>query len=84
MAMPPDLERQVRSIFSRCPELSGFAVRAEAGELFVSDVGITPRLSPEQYGEIFQHIATTLADLLEERPEASEWLRGRTFARMLQ
>lgn len=78
-----ELERQVQAIFARCPELCGFSVRSEAGELFVSDVGIAPRLCAEQYREIFQHISTTLAEFLEERPEALEWLRGRTFARTL-
>ena len=77
------LQQQVDSLFDRCPELWGFAVRAENDELFVSDVGIAPRLSAEQYGEIFQDIAKTLSDVLEEAPEASEYLRGRTFARTL-
>jgi hypothetical protein len=49
----------------------------------VSDVGISPRLSAEQYGEIFEDIANTLSEVLDEQPEASEWLRGRTFARTL-
>jgi hypothetical protein len=73
------VEQQLQLLFSRCPELSGFSVR----ELFVSDVGIAPRLSPEQYGEIYQDIALTLSELLEERPEAGDLLRGRTFARTL-
>lgn len=83
MGIPSELARQLQAIFAQCPELWGFSVRGDADALFVSDVGIAPRLSAEQYGEIFQHIATTLAELLEERPEASEWLRGRTFARTL-
>ncbi len=83
MKMHAELERQVQSIFAQCPELWGFSVRGENGELFVSDVGIAPRLSAEQYGAIFQHIATTLAEFLDERPEATDWLRGRTFARTL-
>jgi len=83
MKVHPQLEQQVQSIFARCPELCGFSVRSENDELFVSDVGIAPRLSAEQYGEIFQDIAETLAELLEEQPEACEWLRGRTFARTL-
>ena len=45
----------------------------------MSDIGISPRLSAEQYGEIYQDIAETLADLLEEEPHAGEWLKGRTF-----
>jgi hypothetical protein len=78
------LAAQLESLFARCPELSGFAVRGENDELFVSDVGVSPRLSSEQYGEIYQEIANTLTGLLDEAPEASELLRGRTFARTLQ
>jgi hypothetical protein len=77
------LDEQLQSLFARCPELSGFSVRGEADELFVSDVGISPRLSAEQYGEIYQEIASTLSELLDEQPEAGELLRGRTFARTL-
>jgi hypothetical protein len=77
------IQEQVESLFARCPDLCGFAVRAEAEELYVSDIGISPRLSAEQYGEIYQDIALTLSELLEERPEAGELLRGRTFAREL-
>ena len=83
MKIQTELQQQVDSLFNRCPELSGFSVRAENDELFVSDVGIAPRLSAEQYGEIFQDIAKTLSDVLEEAPEACEYLRGRTFARSL-
>jgi hypothetical protein len=83
MKIQNQLEQQVQSIFARCPELWGFSVRSENDELFVSDVGIAPRLTAEQYGEIFLDIAMTLSELLEEQPEASEWLRGRTFARTL-
>ena len=83
MKIQHQLEQQVQSIFARCPELWGFSVRSENDELFVSDVGIAPRLTAEQYSEIFQDIAATLSELLEEQPEASEWLRGRTFARTL-
>ena len=84
MRVHTELQQQVESLFARCPELCGFSVRAENDELFVSDVGIAPRLSAEQYGEIFQDIAKTLADLIDEQPEASDLLRGRTFARTLQ
>lgn len=85
----------IESLFQRYPALSGFSVRGlddvpdscsrsgNDGELFVSDVGISPALSSEQFGEIFQEIAATLSDLLAEQPEATELLRGRTFARTL-
>ena len=77
------VQEQLASLFARCPDLCGFAVRAEAEELYVSDIGISPRLSAEQFGEIYQDIAQTLGELLEEQPEAGVWLRGRTFARTL-
>jgi hypothetical protein len=77
------LQEQLESLFARCPDLCGFSVREEAQELFVSDIGISPRLSAEQYGEIYEDIAQTLGELLEEEPQAGEWLRGRTFARVV-
>jgi hypothetical protein len=77
------LHEQLESLFARCPDLCGFSVREEAQELYVSDIGIAPRLSAEQYGEIYQDIAQTLGELLEEEPQAGEGLRGRTFARTL-
>jgi hypothetical protein len=83
MKISRHLEDQLHSLFSRCPDLWGCSVRGENQDLFVSDVGISPRLSAEQYGEIFEDIANTLSEVLDEQPEASEWLRGRTFARTL-
>jgi len=77
------VEEQLQSLFARCPDLCGFAIREESEELYVSDIGISPRLSAEQYGEIYQDIAQTLGELLEEEPRAGDWLRGRTFARTL-
>jgi hypothetical protein len=77
------VEEQLQSLFARCPDLCGFAIREDAEELYVSDIGISPRLSAEQYGEIYQDIAQTLGELLEEQPEAGKWLSGRTFARIL-
>ena len=77
------IETELESLFERCPDLCGFSVRVQAEELYVSDIGISPRISAEQYGEIYEDIAQTLGGLLEEAPEAGEWLRGRTFARTL-
>jgi hypothetical protein len=77
------LQQHLESLFARCPDLSGFSVREQAQELYVSDIGISPRLSAEQYGEIYEDIAETLGELLEEEPQAGEWLKGRTFARTL-
>lgn len=91
-AADADVSAQIQEIFARCPELTGFSVqpkvladaanRAEDEELFVTAISISPRLSKEQYAEIFERISATLMQLLAERPEAHCLLRGRTFARI--
>ena len=91
-AADADLTAQIRGLFGRCPDLDGFSVqpkvRAEGNaegdeELFVTAIGIAQGAGKERYADIFEDIATTLKDLLEERPEAHALLRGRTFARVL-
>jgi len=92
-AADADLAAQIRGLFERCPELCGFSVQAKVladapnvpgdEELFVTAISIAPRLSKEQYGEIFESISAALMQLLAERPEAHSLLRGRTFARIL-
>jgi hypothetical protein len=94
--MKTSLPSEIEFLFMRCPALWGFSVRGldelpdncprpgeNDSELFVGDVSIAPALSREQYGEIFEEIVTTLAEMLAEEPEAKELLRGRTFARVL-
>jgi hypothetical protein len=93
--MNKELSAQIDALFERCPALCGFSVRGEnevpdscqrsedGTDLFVTDIGISPRLSAAQYSEIFQEIFCTLADLIAEQPGAGEQLRGRTFARTL-
>lgn len=91
-AADADLTAQIRSLFGRCPDLDGFSVQAkihaegkaaEEEELFVTAIGIAQGAGKERYADIFEDIATTLKDLLEERPEAHALLRGRTFARVV-
>jgi hypothetical protein len=93
--MKKPVPASIESLFQRYPALAGFSVRSledvpdncsrsgDEGELFVSDVGVLPSLTHDQYGEIFQEIASTLCDLLAEHPEATELIAGRTFARTL-
>jgi hypothetical protein len=93
--MTDDLSSRIDDLFDRCPALCGFSVRDpadlpdsctrsdEGSDLFVTDIGISPRLGADQYGEIFNEIFSTLSELLAEEPEAGEKLRGRTFARTL-
>jgi hypothetical protein len=86
--------QQIDELFARCPDLCGFSVQAkvtdaapeadaQVEELVVTAIGISPRINAEQYGHIFGEIASTLSELLDERPESCEFLRGRTFARAL-
>jgi hypothetical protein len=93
-AADADVAAQIAALFARCPELCGFSVQvkvmaegraagAAEDELFVTAISIAPRLSKEQYTEIFEQISSTLTDLMGERPEAAILLRGRTFARVL-
>jgi hypothetical protein len=92
IAADADVSSQITALFNRCPELCGFSVQvkicADASpggeeELFVTAISIAPRLSKEQYAEIFEQISGALTELLGERPEAATLLRGRTFARTL-
>ena len=91
-----DVSTRIEALFDRCPALCGFSVRDPAdipdnctrsdtgGDLFVTDIGISPRLGADQYGEIFNEIFSTLSELLADEPDAGDKLRGRTFARTLQ
>jgi len=91
-----DVSTRIEALFDRCPALCGFSVRDPAdipdnctrsdtgGDLFVTDIGISPRLGADQYGEIFNEIFSTLSELLADEPDAGDQLRGRTFARTLQ
>lgn len=89
------LPAPIELLFMRYPALAGFSVRGladvpdscarsgDAGELFVSDVGVSPTLSAEEFELMFEDIADTLAELLAEHPGADTLLCGRTFARAL-
>ncbi|HWA39113.1 MAG TPA: hypothetical protein VG873_14745 [Burkholderiales bacterium] len=91
-AADAELTTQIHGLFTRCPDLDGFSVQAKVraegntsddDELFVTAIGIGPLAARERYADIFEDIATTLKNLLEERPEAAALLRGRTFARVV-
>lgn len=89
-----DLGACIETVFDRCPMLCGFSVGqrgiasrdADAGvaelELFISGIDVYP-LGWGQPDELCKEISTALADLLNEHPDASELLCGRTFARSL-
>jgi hypothetical protein len=90
-----DVEARIRSLFTRCPTLHGFAVQDRAmlpkdvdptripdADLFVTDIGIYPKVD-SQYDEIHDEITLAISDLVHDQPHAYDYLRGRTFARAL-
>lgn len=91
-----DVAAKIRALFVRCPALCGFAVQDRAGlpkeidqnripdaDLFVTEIGIFPKLDQDQYGEIYDEITLAISDLVKDQPHAYDFLRGRTFARSL-
>ena len=90
-----DVEARIRSLFTRCPTLHGFAVqdrntlpkdvdrnRIPDADLFVTDIGVYPKIE-SQYDEIHDEITIAISDLVHDQPHAYDYLRGRTFARSL-
>jgi hypothetical protein len=89
-----DIDAKIRALFVRCPALCGFSVQDRGmlpkdadpktipdADLFVTEIGIFPKLGTEQYGEIFDEITLAISDLVYEQPRAYDVLKGRTFAR---
>jgi len=91
-----DVQARIDALFIRCPSLCGFAVQDRAtlpeqltetqipdADLYVTEIGIFPKLSTDQYADVFDEITITLSNLVSEQPNAYDVLRGRTFARTL-
>jgi hypothetical protein len=79
-AIDTSVDTAVNEIFAAWPELHGFSVGSLEGELCLADVAMDPWAASE---ELPSRIATALAELIDEEPQAAEFLRGRTFARTL-
>jgi hypothetical protein len=52
-------------------------------DLYVTEIGIYPKLDAAQYGELYDEITIAISDLVAAQPSAYELLRGRTFARTM-
>ncbi|MBV8031811.1 MAG: hypothetical protein JO035_09930 [Betaproteobacteria bacterium] len=89
-----DVEAKMRALFVRCPTLCGFSIQDRAqlpeqvtenqipdADLYVTEIGIFPKLGSEQYADVFDEITITISSLVNEQPNAYDVLRGRTFAR---
>lgn len=69
----------VSTLFQRYPALCGFSVKED---LSFSNVACHPALVGDEAQILCEEISAALSELVEERPEAAELLRGRTLARM--
>ena len=90
-----DLEAIVRKLFLARPALRGFSVQDAAtvpsdraachleGDLCLADVTVHPAPDADAQLEHGSEIGMALLSLIDERPQARELLRGRTFARTL-
>ena len=94
--MKTALPSPIEALFTRHPALGGFSVRGldevpdscpRGGDgdsgLFVGDVGVSPALPEEEFQQVVDDIIVAVAEVLCERPDAADSLRGRTFARAL-
>ena len=92
-----DVEAKIGALFRRCPMLCGFSVQDRSqlplnltenqipdADLYVTEIGMFPKLGSDQYADVFDEITVTLSSLVNEQPNAYDVLRGRTFARTLQ
>ena len=90
-----DLASRMEMLFRRCPELHGFSVQQGPSvgrervaqdlqpDLFLADVVWHQPLNGDQAATLVEEISQELLELVDERPEATALLRGRTFARVL-
>jgi hypothetical protein len=90
-----DLAARMATLFERYPALYGFSVQASSSvtrervvvdlqeDLHLADVVLHEPLDGEQAATLVGEISHALLELVDERPEATALLRGRTFARTL-
>ena len=74
-----ELNYMMSTLFQRYPALCGFSVKED---LSFSNVACHPALVGDEAQILCEEISAALVELIEERPEAAELLRGRTLARI--
>ena len=92
-----DVQAKISALFLRCPTLCGFSIQDRStlpeqltdaqipdADLYVTEIGMFPKLNADQYADIFDEITITISNLVSEQPNAYDVLCGRTFARTLQ
>ncbi len=87
--------QRIESVFARCPELFRFSVRdrsglpdhidptALAGEFFIFEIALAPRLGKVQYDEVYEAISTVITAAVSSWPQAKDLLRDKAFVRHL-
>jgi hypothetical protein len=78
-ALIQEVHEAVSTLFQRNPALCGFSVKED---LSFTNVACHPALLGDEAQILVEEISAVLSDLVEERPEAAELLRGRTLARI--
>jgi hypothetical protein len=77
-ALHEDVNDTIGSLFRRHPTLCGFSVRQD---LSFAEIACHPAIVGDEALMLQEEISSALHDLIDERPEAAELLRGRTVAR---
>lgn len=70
--------RHVCQLFQRLPMLSGFWLRPD---LKVAELSVFTWPGYTAGQDLYEEVMQSLVELAEERPEALQLIRGRTFAR---
>jgi len=79
MNVMQEVNDMMSTLFQRYPALCGFSVKED---LSFSNVACHPALVGDEAQILCEEISAALSELVEERPEAAELLRGRTLARI--
>jgi hypothetical protein len=70
--------RHMQELFQRLPVLLGFCLRSD---LQVTELSVCSWPGRGAGMNLYEEVMKSLAGLAEERPEAVQLMRGRTFAR---
>jgi hypothetical protein len=75
------IEGRIGALFRRIPELSGFSIQQDLQPAEVAVYTWPGYIAGE---DVYLEIVAAISDLVTERTEVVQLLRGRTFARHLQ
>jgi len=73
--------RHMRQLFQRLPMLAGFWLRSD---LRVAELSALTWPGYTAGRDLYDEVMQSLVDLAEERPEAVQFMCGRTFGRAVQ